>query len=635
MNRRLLSPVQALFVAGLAALGVFTILAGLRSEGYLQRPELAHYDWVLARRASDALAQDVVVVAVDDEDLRSWGWPLSDGQVANIIDALSSAGAAVIGIDIYRDNEVIEGRQQLEAAFLKTNAIWVVKLNDRGGLSIEAPDFAQNDGSVGFADIPVDADGVARRGILLVSGTDRISLAFSTQLALRATGQNSLKAWPDDPRTLLFGQTPVRRLEDGFGSYRGLDDTGYQLLLDYTNALPMAPIVLARDLLFGQADADMIEGKVALIGVTSKSIKDDFRTPLNNPPQMPFSYGVLVHAATTQQLIDYAVGRSQPMRSPGQSAHLAIIFAGALFGALAGVLSRTVLTVILLGPGLAIAIGAALSTLLSRGIWLPVVPTSVAWFAAFLLALLTVGIISRRQRQAIAKLFSDHLSPELTAEIWNARDILFAGGKPRPRRLRVSVLLADLEGSTTVGGSAEPGAFMDWTSRILDVMSQVARENGGFIEKFTGDGILVVFGAPLPRTAEEDIQKDAVAACRTALQISYRIDRLNAEGGLLAPYGLRIGLHSGVVLGGTLGSAGSLQYNIMGDTVNVAARIEAFGKALQDRGTSATTICASADLRELVGGDFMFQPVGHLIHDDKSREIGLFLLTGSAQKGAS
>lgn len=95
------------------------------------------------------------------------------------------------------------------------------------------------------------------------------------------------------------------------------------------------------------------------------------------------------------------------------------------------------------------------------------------------------------------------------------------------------------------------------------------------------------------------------------------------------------GLHSGVVLGGTLGSAGSLQYNIMGDTVNVAARIEAFGKALQDRGTSATTICASADLRELVGGDFMFQPVGHLIHDDKSREIGLFLLTGSAQKGAS
>ena len=89
---------------------------------------------------------------------------------------------------------------------------------------------------------------------------------------------------------------------------------------------------------------------------------------------------------------------------------------------------------------------------------------------------------------------------------------------------------------------------------------------------------------------------------------------------------MRIGLHSGTVLGGTLGSKGSLQYNIMGDTVNIAARFAAFGKTLKDRHTRATTICASADLVDLTGGGFAFQPVGHLLHDDKTREIGLFLL---------
>ena len=182
MNGRLLSPVQAVFVAGVAAFAVFIVLAGFRSEGYLQRPELAYYDWMLARRASPALAPDVVVVAVDDEDLRSWGWPLSDGKLADIIEALSSAGAAVIGVDIYRDNAVMEGRQRLEAAFLEADAVWVVKLNDSGGLSIEAPSFAQAIGRVGFADIPVDPDGVARRGILLVSGTDGISLELQPYL---------------------------------------------------------------------------------------------------------------------------------------------------------------------------------------------------------------------------------------------------------------------------------------------------------------------------------------------------------------------------------------------------------------------------------------------------------------------
>jgi class 3 adenylate cyclase len=274
-----------------------------------------------------------------------------------------------------------------------------------------------------------------------------------------------------------------------------------------------------------------------------------------------------------------------------------------------------------------------MSTFLSRGLWLPVVPASTAWLAAFLITFLAIGIISRRQRRAISRLFSDHLSPELSAEIWSARDVFFAGGKPRPRRLHVSILFADLAGSTRVGGSVEPGAFMDWASRLLDEMSRIARENGGFIEKFTGDGILVVFGAPLPRAAEDDIRKDAAAACRAALQISERVDRFNAQGGLLAPYGVRIGLHSGTVLGGTLGSAGSLQYNIMGDAVNVAARIEAFGKTLKDRQTRVTTICASADLEDLAGDGFEFQPVGHLLHDDKTREIGLFLLEGDANRG--
>ncbi|WP_170476371.1 CHASE2 domain-containing protein [Ruegeria arenilitoris] len=635
MESRVLNPVQLFLLAIVVSIVIFSGIFVIRASGALQRLEFAHFDWMIGTMASEHPSSDAVVIAIVDEDLRNWGWPLPDQKLAEIIETLTDAKVAAIGVDIYRDNAVVDGRERLKAAFNDADAVWVTKLASSGGYSIEAPDFAHEADSVGFADIPVDYDSVARRGLVLVGQESGLSLALGTKLALLALAQNELQAWSDDPSVLLFGDTPVPRLVDGFGSYRGLDDTGYQILLEFGNELPIAEMVRAKDLLNGDVPIDQLRNRVAIIGVTSESIKDDFRTPLNSSAGSLFTYGVQIHAAFVQQLLNYAAQRSIPLKSPNRVSQAVLFLITAIGGATLGVVSRSAIVALILGPGFGLAIFAGTSAIMSRDLWLPVVPMSLAWLLAFLITFMIVGWISRRQRRAIAQLFSDHLSPALADQIWKERDYIIAGGRSRPMRLQVSVLFADLAGSTTVGGSADPEKFMNWASRILNEMSRIARENGGFLEKFTGDGVLVVFGAPVPRTTKDQITDDAVAACRTALQIADSVEDFNRQTGLLADYNVRIGLNSGTVLSGTLGTKGSFQYNIMGDTVNVASRIEAFGKTLKDRHKNATRICLSEDLKELTEGLVVCEPVGKLRHDDDKSEIEIYQLIGMAKRGVS
>ncbi|WP_295315571.1 adenylate/guanylate cyclase domain-containing protein [Roseobacter sp.] len=636
MHKHILSPLHAALLILAAGCAVFAVIAGLRAAGALQRIELVHYDRTVARLANTEPAGDVVIVAIGEEDLARWGWPLPDEKLAELLEALKGAGATAIGVDIYRDNPVAPGSAALTRAFDNSRSVWITMLGASGANAIRGPAFAESADSTGFADVPVDPDGVVRRALLLTSDGAGVSLSFAARLAFLAAGQAGLKSAPDDPSVLLFGDTPVPRLRDGSGSYRGIDDTGYQIAVAWQNGPPVAKVISAADLLDGRAGAGDIAGRVVVLGLTSISIKDNFRTPLNRPPHRPFSYGVSVHAAVVQQLIDISAGRLRPLRSPPPPLHLVMILTAALAGAGAGYFARSLAGGIFFGPGLALAVGAGASAALAHGLWLPAVPVAFAWFAGFLVVFTIISVLARQQRRTIATLFSDHLSPELSAQIWQSRDVLLSGGKPVPMRLYTTILFADLAGSTTVGGTADPEAFMTWASTLLDEMSRITRAQGGFVEKFTGDGILVVFGAPMPSEAADARSRDATRACQAASEIARAVERFNADPGLLAPYQVRIGLHSGEVLSGTLGTTGSLQYNVMGDTVNIAARIEAFGKTLKDRQQSSVVICLSETTAKLLPEQEGLRPAGRMVHDDGQSAFEIYELTGcsSAHGGA-
>jgi adenylate cyclase len=634
MTLNMMSRQFAFALICLIASVVFSCLGAIREAGWLQTVELVHYDFATQTLAHPELAPDVVLVAIDDQDLSAWGWPLPDQHLADLIRIAASAGARVVGVDIYRDNPVEPGAEALRLALDDPRVIAISKLGPKGRTVIAPPEPVRAAGRYGFSDTPIDFDGVSRRALLLINDQEGLKLSFGLKVAMTALGQTDLQAAPDDPRVLMFGPTRIPGIFGDFGSYRNSADQGYQIMTRFPRRLPMSPVIAARTVLAGQA-TDQLAGKVVLIALTSDSIKDYFITPLNRNTGANFAFGAQVHGALIQQLLDHSSGTLAPVRSPGRAWQLALIFAASALGAGAALIARSALAALLLGPVAALGIGGALTWGLGAGLWLPVMPIMLAWLLGFLLLYMVISVMARRQRRAMAGLFSSHLSPELAREIWRNRDTILAGGKPIPRRLTSTVLFADIASSTRIGRSLEPDVFMDWISTILDNMAQVARDHGGFVEKFTGDGIVVVFGAPLASETRAEQQRDAQSACACALAQRALIEDLNRTPGLAAPYRVRIGLHSGTLLGGTLGRAGSLQYNVIGDTVNVAARVEAWSKSLTGENKSGTVICLTDATAGLLEDQYILKAAGVLTHDNGKDQFDIHTLLNAAQQNQS
>lgn len=618
-------------LVAMISITAFSLILVIRSVGLLEALELRVYDAVMSATAVNVAAPDVITIAIEERDILDWGWPLTDARLAEIVSAVGKGGAIAIGLDIYRDHSVPPGATDLSRAFADFGAVSISKLASDETQPIAPPDFVRDSGRYGYSDMPLDPDGTVRRALLLVSDENGVQLSFALRLALAALGDAPLAAWAADPTILAFGDNPVPPLRNGFGPYVGLDDAGYQVLIDYRNRLPITRQFSARDMLSGKVSADAIKGKIAIIGNATDSVKDYFRTPLNGGSQPMQSYGIQLHAAVVQQILDYAKGHLAPVRGLPPLAQTLLILTFSVIGALLARKARTLATATLLGPVLGLIAGGAMAATWETGLWLPSVPTTGAFLLSFFLMYSVLAVIARREQQQVFQLFSSHLSPNLTKQIWSNRKSLLSGGKPIPQRLFVTILFADLAGSTRVGGSADPIEYMDWISQFLAAMSEVAQVTGGFVEKYTGDGIMVVFGAPMPSLTGDDHQRDAQAACRCAMAMSDAIDRLNQAERLLAPYRSRIGLHSGFVFGGTIGTFGSLRYNIIGDCANVAARVEAFGKRIQSKATRSTIICLTHRTAGLAGQTVDVAPIGTLTHDDGNTELAVFELVELVQ----
>ncbi len=623
MDAVLSNPRRNAFLIALAACLAFCLVSALRLTGGLERFELIHHDKVTSRVALVEPAPDVVLVTVEEQDLATWGWPLPDAKIAEILLAIDRSDPAAIGLDIYRDSSVGIGADALTKAFDETSAIAISKLGPEGGLTVNPPEAVRATGNFGFSDIPIDRDGVVRRALLLVSDRDGVHLSFALKLVMQKLGLEGITPAPDDPTVMMLGANPLPPIGSGFGGYTRVDAAGYQVPLAFGHALPVAQTFAAREIL-QSGPTDDLKGKVVIVGLNSESIKDYFLTPLNNRIGPRFTFGSQIHASAVQSLLDVASGRERLLRDIPKTAQYLLILLAAGFGAVLGRITRSGMALLVVVPSLLLIMAGGMNHLLNRGLWLPMVPTLLALALGFLFSFGPLAILARRQRKIMATLFSDHLSPDLAAQIWQNRALFMSGGKPRPQHLEATILFLDIAGSTAIGGKTDPARFVGWMSRALDALSDVARAHGGFIEKFTGDGLLIAFGAPLQRNTPDEICADALAACRCAWALGQQVTALNAETGEEPAYKVRIGLHSGTVYGGVLGNRGTMQYNLVGDTVNMAARIEAYGKILQDRQSDDALICMSGATLTRSGQSVSAEPVGTLLHDDGSTRIEIF-----------
>jgi adenylate cyclase len=632
-------------VAGLIALAIGLAVLGGRQLGLLETLELAAYDWYVRIVARETTPDPrILLVAITEEDIRKIGdWPLHDETLATVIERLLRGGAQAVGVDVYRDVPVPPGTQRFHELLRQDpRTVVVTKFAEGTKRGVRPPPVLEGTDQVGFNDILVDPGGTVRRALLFLDdGT--ISLpSFPLQLALRYLQPRGVmpQADPADPSLFRLGHTTIRPLDSSDGGYVRADARGYQFILDYSGSRGAFETVTFTEVFDGTVNPALIKGRIALIGVVAESIRDEFYTPLSRALQADQHVaGMAVHAQIVSQLLQIGLDGVPPMASlpDWQEAGWILLWSG--LGALVGFAVRSPWKLSLTGVGGLVALGAIDLALFVERWWLPLVPPALAWVGS---AALVTGYVSYREmldRSNLMRLFSRHVSKEVAETIWRDRDQFLDGGRPRSQRLVATMLFTDIAGYTPVAERLSPEELMEWLNTFMDGMARQVTAHHGVIRQYAGDAIVVAFGVPAPRKTEEEIAQDAVNAVTCALAMGETLRELNrrwrADG--LPTSGMRVGIFTGPVVGGTLGSAERSEYLVVGDAVNTAARLESLDKDLfaPDPNVQPCRILIGDTTLAYLGNRFETEYVANLALKGKQQKVDIYRVIGPTSPDAA
>ena len=609
---------------------VFFAIIGLRATGGLQTLELTAYDVLTRLRSYTAIPDKrIVLVGVTERDLKRWGWPLSDDVLARLLERLLTYRPRVIGLDIYRDKPVMPGEQRLNKVLTENKNIIVVKKfgDAAGSVGVLAPAVLRNTEQVGFSDVITDPGGVVRRGILFLGDGYTVEYAFALRIVLEYLKGFGIFPKPGNPNPehLRLGEVTITKFEPNDGSYVGADAGGYQFLLDFEGSSKQFETYTLKDILSDRMPLQRIRDKIVIIGVTAESVKDYFYTPLSRSLQADQRiYGIMLHAYVTSQLLRAGLQGVSAISTLSEGLEVTWIWTWTILGGLVGLWTHAAWRFALFISFGVLVIGGVCYLALIYRWWLPVVPSAMGWTMAAALVVSYMYWLERIQRGHLMQIFSRYLSPDVAESLWQQRDKFLEGGRPRPQKLMATVFFTDLEGFTSVSEEMDPRTLMDWLNHYMETMADLVMVHGGIVDKFIGDAIMAVFGVPLPRANETEIKQDAIHAVDCALAMQDELDRLNQEWQRqhLPTIGMRIGIFTGPLVAGSLGSQERMEYTAIGDTVNVASRLESFDK----KGSSSNSLQRSC--RILIGETTMLQVAGRY----ETHHVGTVRLKGKQKR---
>ena len=575
----------------LAALGILVLL---RSTGLAQTLDLVIYDLITSQR-SEGSGQDqpITLVGIEESDIQRFGWPIDDGIFCEAFDALNAGGVTAIGFDIYRDQGVGEQQQCLRDRF-RDEPTLVSIFNVAAGI---APVPGTPIERQSYNDLSLDADGVVRRDLVHVTGQDEATVAFPLRVLEVATSDRSLRD------SLDSGANPGPWLSGNGGGYHNEIDAGLglQRLLRFRDPRSYATYTLA-EVVDGEVPETMLRDRVVLIGSTAASLRDLFEVPhtrFDRGESLFTISGVEVHANRLASLMDERNGSFQRgWLMPGWGNLLLVIgFAGTglLLGERIPKQGISIVVVGLVAGGAAAGLGALLWNHIWIGMAMPL--TGLLSFSGA--AWLRRGVESQQHSQQIQQLLGQTTSPAVAQQLWEQRDSLLSDGRFQGQQLPITTLFTDTASFTSVSEGMSPRELMDWLNRGMEICVPAVTERDGMVNKFTGDGMLAVFGVPLPG----DPSAEAQAAIEAAFQIKQGLEALNeklkAEG---APtMRVRMGIHSGEALVGSMGSAERIEYAVIGDAVNCASRLESYDK---NRHEGVLRVLLSSTTLELLSSEF-------------------------------
>lgn len=658
------SPWAVRFVALGVCLVAFTGIATLRFLGKLEFLELKVYDLGVSMEAEDTSVSDqMAFVGITDSDIATFGYPIPDDAMADLVEKILAGGARAVGIDIYRDQPVGQGRAAL-VRVLQDNRVFAAKKYDSAnGVFIGAPPEAKP-ARLGFVDFPIDSDGKARRGLVFLTDSNgQTHQALGLRLAsayLRAENPPiKLSKVENAPDTWFqLGKAIYRPVEPRDGVYIDEDTGGTQILMDFRGRHRFVPAIPVQDIRTGVVPQSAFAGKVVIIGVATETVKDFLSTSQENK-----QFGPEVHLVLADQLIRGALKGHTQKKSWPEVAEYVWLLGWTLLGGLIGFFLRQPLKFAMIMPAvLGLLIGIVVSAFRFGNLWLPIVPPFIGCTTAVALVAQYMSGFEKGQRTVLNELFKRMVADEVVDTLWERRGELLDEGHLTAANVRATVMFTDLEGFTTITEAMDKNALMDLLNDYMSVMSDIiSKTKDAFVNKYVGDSVMAIFGPPLVRT-EELAKLDARNAVECALimreklaenherweqacEAGFRQKLATDSPGLLStstaeirPPGLclrmRIGIQSGMVVAGSLGSAKRLEYTVIGDTVNTAARLESYDKDLMpaDFAAKGCRILIGQDLLDLLPpGEYLTREVGSIKLKGKEQMVSIHGVVGRAR----
>jgi len=592
----------ALFIG----VGVFLLGGVLWRYGWFQEPELWVYDHFVQWRSNPTATDPrIMLVELTEKDIDEMDYPLRDSVMSEVLEKIEAGGAAVIGVDFYRD--LPEPRDGSEIARLnKTltenpNIICIFLYHSpEHPFAIPPPPILRgNEAQYTFNNFPDSR--IIRRAYLQLPGPEdarhnRIYYQSLPWLLAQYYLYLHNVAFTLDGQGFLLGKTRIPQLKADDGGYINDPPLGYAFMQDYRGPAAQDDIdTLSISEVRALKDPSIFKDKIVLLGIAAGSSNDTFNTPISalhpdvprtkkillssdeNESRVP---GVFIHAQIVNQLLRIAIDGDKPTSSHGQAFGWIWLAVCGMGGVGAGFYIRSYIAfawAILAGLGL-IALFAWLQFL--AGYWIITIGPAVVFVGSAGFAKGYATTHERKERANLMKLFSQHASPEIAEQVWEQRDVFLQGGRPPARELVVTALFTDLKGYSAISERMTPSELIAWVNECQGALAQHVIKNHGHINCYMGDGMMAVFGVPFPHTAEAEIKQDAINAVTCALGMAAEIKRMNArwraDGKPLA--GLRVGIYTGKAMTGVLGVEGKLSYSIIGDTVNTASRLESVDK---------------------------------------------------------
>jgi adenylate cyclase len=577
----------------LAAL-VVLVVAGSSRLKLLESAELEAYDLLVRRRPTPPPLDKLAFVDFDDETFARLGvFPAPRATLAEVVEKIAAGGADLIGLDILLSEKrpaEAEGERRLAAALAAAGN--VILADNFGGSQLAPseplPEFKEQALDVGFVNLILDGDGFVRRMYLGLRTPEYQGVSFPVALVTNYL-QKPLE--PGRAGRFRIGSTEIPL--DGSGSPA--------CLIGYWTPRP-AEVVSARRVLEAGFDPALFRGRIVIVGQSTSLAQDRFATPLYRLRGPDGSRrlvpGPEIHAAAVSTLLTGRVVRPLDARVLWTVNLAVALLVIALAIRLRPVRAALVVAVAAVGT-----YAAAEHAFVAHRLWIPFVSTEAVIFLA-LPAVLGFRFLEERrlkseaeaERQQLMGLFGRYVSSDVAAEIWRRRSEIVLAGEERT----ATVLFSDIRNFTGLTAGKGSGEVLAWLNDYFTAMSDVVKRNDGFLNKFIGDGLMVVFGVPLGTS----VQEDACRAVRTAIEMLERVEDLNA----VRPAGrpelrIGIGIHTGALTAGTVGSRDRLEYSVIGETVNLASRLEGLCKDFK------TCIVMSPSTEELVRDTFETAPL--------------------------